>query len=195
MEHRAHVGRRLRHLGLGVASVSLLMAALLPAAALAAPGEHDTFRVDETYEEDLCGLPDMSTHLEIKGNVHFLSDGTIIDNTQLRVTWSNDDGDWVAATVEGMTKVTETDNGDGTVTAGEHFVRPVAVAALVGRTALHGSWSHCLRNSHRPRRPERSGRRLGHLERGLFRRRAAPAVRERLHALLPGGSERARLAL
>jgi hypothetical protein len=115
MQHRAYIGRRLRHLGLGVVSVSLLATALLPTAAIAAPGEHDTFRVDETYTEDVCGLSDTATHLEIKGNVHFLSGGTIIDNTQLRVTWTNDDGDWVTATVEGTTKVSATDNGDGTL--------------------------------------------------------------------------------
>ena len=97
-----------------VAVVCLLALAMAPAA-LAAKGTHEQVTIDDTSEEELCGIP-VTTHLVVTGPVNTTSGGRVTDNTRVRVTWTNDDGTWLANDISGQFRQTETDNGDGTVT-------------------------------------------------------------------------------
>jgi len=94
--------------------VPLLLASLVTIA-LAAPTAaarpfHDKFKVDETFEENLCGV-DVTTHLEINGN--FLGfDDRGVDLSMVKLTWTNADGDWLMNHVAGSSTFMEELNGD-----------------------------------------------------------------------------------
>lgn len=91
----------------------LLAAAVLllsAQAVLAAKPGHDRFVVDETIEEELCGI-DVTTHVQVKGNVLFMESG-IIDVSLVRLTWTNADGDWLQDFIAGPAFVTEVLDGD-----------------------------------------------------------------------------------
>ena len=83
--------------------------------ALGAKPIHEKFVVDETFEDNLCGI-EVTTRLLIKGNVLIRDDGTVLDTSLIRVRWTNADGDWVTNMVAGPFRFTTIENADGTVT-------------------------------------------------------------------------------
>jgi hypothetical protein len=95
-------------------SVPLTLATLLVLAtasiATAAKPVHDKFAVDETFSEELCGIQ-VTTHLLIKGNVLGFEDH-FVDHSQVRITWTNPDGDWLELFVAGAFFITEELSGD-----------------------------------------------------------------------------------
>lgn len=104
---------------------SILLAALLTlasiTAALAARPGHDRFTIDETFDEELCGI-DVTTRIQITGNVLFFEDH-LVDLSLVRVTWTNADGDWLQNFIAGPVVVTEQLDGDIlTVTIANHGV-------------------------------------------------------------------------
>ena len=78
--------------------------------AFAAKPIHEKFVVDETYEEELCGLS-VTTHDQTNGNV-LVFEGHLVDLSRVRVTWTNDDGDWLQLMIAGPVIITEEWNGD-----------------------------------------------------------------------------------
>lgn len=95
--------------------IPLLLATLLTLAsvssAFAARPFHEKAKIDETFTENLCGI-DVTTHLEINVNFLDFGDGHFVDVSQLRITWTNADGDWLSNFAAGQTNVTETLDGD-----------------------------------------------------------------------------------
>jgi hypothetical protein len=93
----------------------LLLATLLTLAtvssALAARPFHDKARVDETSTENLCGI-DVTQHLELNVNFLDFGDGHFVDASQLRITWTNAEGDWLSNFAAGQTNITESLDGD-----------------------------------------------------------------------------------
>ena len=96
------------------ASVPLALAMLLvlvtAQVVAAARPSHDTFAVDQTFSEELCGIP-VTTHLQIKGNVLRFEDH-ILDLSQATITWTNAAGDWLEYLATGAVFVTEELSGD-----------------------------------------------------------------------------------
>ena len=87
------------------------MVVLLTASfASAAKPIHEKFVIDETFTEDLCGI-EVTTHLEIKGNILFFED-RLIDLSLVRATWTNEDGDWLELFAAGPAFVQEQLDGD-----------------------------------------------------------------------------------
>jgi hypothetical protein len=93
---------------LALATIMALSAQL----ALGAAPVHDKFVVDETFPDNVCGI-DVTTHLEIKGNVLIFSDGArVIDASRIVITWTNAAGVWLENFVRGPGHITEELNGD-----------------------------------------------------------------------------------
>lgn len=96
--------------------VPLLFAALL-ALSVAAPAAaarpiHDKFTVDETITGDnLCEI-EVSTRVEVNGNVLVFDDGHVADVSLIRLTFTNADGDWLTNFVAGPVFITEQLDGD-----------------------------------------------------------------------------------
>jgi hypothetical protein len=92
----------------------LVLATLLTLAsatvALAARPFHDKFTIDETVNENVCGI-DVTTHIEVKVNGLGFDDH-FVDLSQFRITWTNADGDWLTNFGAGQTSITETLDGD-----------------------------------------------------------------------------------
>jgi hypothetical protein len=78
-----------------LAAFGLAAILAVPSAAigLAAAPDHESFKVDETFPENLCGL-DVTTHVVGTGNVLMFEDH-FVDLSVLHVTWTNIDGDWL----------------------------------------------------------------------------------------------------
>lgn len=94
-------------------AVGLLL--LSASAASAAKGSHEQLRIDDTFEEELCGI-DVTTHLVVSGPINVTSNGRLTDNTNVRLTHTNADGDWLRNNITGQFREVVTDNGDGTIT-------------------------------------------------------------------------------
>ena len=92
---------------LALATLLMLMSAQL---AFAAAPFHDKFVIDETFEENLCGI-DVTTHLQLKGNVLSFEDH-LLDVSRVTVTWSNAEGAWLQNFGAGAVMVSEQLNGD-----------------------------------------------------------------------------------
>ena len=92
-------------------ALGLLLALASVTTALAAPPTHEKVKIDETFSEELCGI-EVTTHLEINGNALFFPDGHLLDLSLVRITWTNDDGDWLTNFIAGPFSVTETLDGD-----------------------------------------------------------------------------------
>jgi hypothetical protein len=96
------------------AAVPLTLATLLILATAhivaAAKPVHDKFVVDETFSEELCGIQ-VTTHLLVRGNVLDFEDH-FVDLSQVMITWTNTDGDWLELFVAGAFFITEELSGD-----------------------------------------------------------------------------------
>jgi hypothetical protein len=96
-----------------VPSAALLAAlalALTAQLAMAAKPFHDKFTDEQTFSEELCGIP-VTTHVVFSGN--FLGfEGRFIDTSHVRVTWTNVDGDWLKLFAAGAAIGTEELVGD-----------------------------------------------------------------------------------
>jgi hypothetical protein len=92
---------------LALATLLLLMSAQL---ALAAAPFHDKFVLDDTFEENLCGI-DVTTHLQVRGNVISFEDH-LLDVSHVLVTWTNADGAWLQNFGAGPVTVSEQLDGD-----------------------------------------------------------------------------------
>lgn len=96
-------------------SVPLLLAALvtlaLAAPTAAARPEHEIFKIDETFPEELCGI-EVTTTVQGNGNVLIFPDGPFVDLSTLLITWTNDDGDWLTLFFAGPASFTESLDGD-----------------------------------------------------------------------------------
>lgn len=108
--------------------VAGLVLTLTAQSALAAKPIHDKFVIDETFTEELCGIT-VTTHVEVKGNVLIFED-RLVDLSLVRVTWTNDEGDWLQLFIAGPVVVTEEWNGD-----------------ILTQTAHHKGLHHRLRSS------------------------------------------------
>jgi hypothetical protein len=102
------------------ASVPLALATLLvlvsAQVAAAAKPFHDKFTEDVTFSENLCGISPttgipVTTHVQVRGNFLAFEDH-FVDLSQIRVTWTNADGDWLELFVAGRFFVTEELSGD-----------------------------------------------------------------------------------
>jgi hypothetical protein len=71
---------------------------------------HERFAVDATYAEELCGLT-VTTHDETNVNVLIFED-RLVDLSRVRITWTNDEGDWLELLIAGPVTITEEWNGD-----------------------------------------------------------------------------------
>ena len=78
--------------------------------ALGAKPIHEKFVVDETFEDNLCGI-EVVTRLQVKGNVLIFED-RIKDVSQIRLTWTNADGDWLENFIAGPAFIEEQLDGD-----------------------------------------------------------------------------------
>lgn len=90
--------------------LAIPVAALTVQVALAGGPMHDKFAVDATFQEELCGLT-VTTHDQTNGNVLIFED-RLVDLSRVRVTWTNDEGDWLELFIAGPVTVTEEWNGD-----------------------------------------------------------------------------------
>jgi hypothetical protein len=95
-----------------IASGALLMSA---SSVFAAKGSHEQVRVDDTFDEEVCGIA-VTTHVIVTGPVNTTSGDRVTDNTRVRVTWTNADGVWLRNDITGQFREVVTDNGDGTIT-------------------------------------------------------------------------------
>ncbi|MGH2356845.1 MAG: hypothetical protein ACRDGJ_02390 [Candidatus Limnocylindria bacterium] len=95
-------------LPLAAAALLTLLTAQL---AQAAKPIHDKFLVDETFPENVCGV-DVTTHVEVTGNVLIPADDPVMDLSLVRVTFTNPDGDWLELFAAGPGFITETLDGD-----------------------------------------------------------------------------------
>ena len=93
----------------------ILLATLLTLASvsttLAARPFHDQAKIDETFPENLCGI-DVMTHVELNLNIHEFADGHFVDNSLIRITWTNAEGVWLSNFAAGPASFTETLDGD-----------------------------------------------------------------------------------
>jgi hypothetical protein len=103
-----------------LAAFGLAAILAVPSAAigLAAAPDHESFKVDETFPENLCGL-DVTTHVVGTGNVLMFEDH-FVDLSVLHVTWTNIDGDWLTLFFAGPAAFTETLDGDILTVVGTH---------------------------------------------------------------------------
>jgi hypothetical protein len=84
--------------------LAALALALTAQLAMAAKPFHDKFTDEETFSEELCGIP-VTTHVEV--SVNFLGfEGRFIDASHVRVTWTNVDGDRLAGAAFGTEELT-----------------------------------------------------------------------------------------
>jgi hypothetical protein len=90
--------------------LALIVLALSVQVVLGARPVHEKFLEDETFEEELCGIT-VVTHVLVHGNVLIFEDH-IVDLSQVSVTWTNDDGDWLKNFIAGPVMVSEEWNGD-----------------------------------------------------------------------------------
>ncbi len=98
--------------------LALVIAALSAQAALGARPIHEKFVEDVTFEEELCGIP-VTTELHVKGNVLIFEDRTV-DLSVVRVTWTNEEGDWLELFIAGPVVITEEWNGDILTLTADH---------------------------------------------------------------------------
>src|SRR5687767_12919429 len=96
-------GALMRRVSVPLALATLLV--LVSAQIVAAAPVHDKFTVDETFREKLCGIR-VTTHVQIKGNVLGFEDH-FVDLSQISVTWTNRDGDWLELFATGAFFITE----------------------------------------------------------------------------------------
>lgn len=94
----------------------LLLATLLTMAsvstALAARPFHDKAKfVETTTGDNLCGIV-VTTHIELNVNFLDFGDGHFVDVSQVRITWTNAEGDWLSNFAAGQANFTETLDGD-----------------------------------------------------------------------------------
>ena len=78
--------------------------------ALAAKPIHEKFLIDETFDENLCGIA-VTTRLQVDVNALFFED-RVIDVSRVRLMWTNDAGDWLQNSIAGPVFNTETIDGD-----------------------------------------------------------------------------------
>jgi len=78
--------------------------------ALGAKPIHEKFVVDDTFEDNLCGI-EVVTRVQVKGNVLIFED-RITDVSQIRLTWTNADGDWLENFIAGPAFIEEQLDGD-----------------------------------------------------------------------------------
>ena len=78
--------------------------------ALGAKPSHEKFVIDETFQEELCGI-DVTTHVVVKVNALGFED-RFVDLSQVRITFTNEDGDWLQNFAAGRTVFTEQLDGD-----------------------------------------------------------------------------------
>lgn len=108
-----------------VTTVALLL--LTAQLALAAkPVFHEVAQIDEILDppEELCGDPDtpgtgipVTTHIQGTLNIMERSDGTFVDHSRFRITWTNAEGDWIVNDIAGQARFQPPiENPDGTVT-------------------------------------------------------------------------------
>jgi len=97
-----------------IAASTVLVLALVPSA-LAAKGTHEQVRIDDTFQDEVCGIP-VTTHVVVTGAINIASDGRVTDSTRVRLTWTNASGTWLRNDVAGPATQVVTDNGDGTIT-------------------------------------------------------------------------------
>jgi hypothetical protein len=90
--------------------LAFVVFALSAQVALGARPIHDKFVLDETFEEELCGIP-VTTEVHVKGNVLIFED-RIVDLSLVRVTWTNAEGDWLQDFIAGPVIITEELDGD-----------------------------------------------------------------------------------
>ena len=90
--------------------LAMAVAALSAQVTLGAKPIHDKFVVDELFTEELCGLT-VTTHDQTNGNV-LIFDDRLVDLSRVRVTWTNEDGDWLQLSIAGPVTITEEWNGD-----------------------------------------------------------------------------------
>jgi hypothetical protein len=102
-----------------VSVVPRVIRSLLPAAVVlcllaqpvaAARPTHDRFLVDETFQEELCGI-EVTTHLLVKGNVLVFEDH-LVDVSLVRLTHTNADGAWLENLIAGPVMIQEQLEGD-----------------------------------------------------------------------------------
>jgi hypothetical protein len=95
---------------LGAILLAALALALTAQLAMAAKPLHDKFTDEQTFTEELCGIP-VTTHVEF--SVNFLGfEGRFIDASHVRVTWTNVDGDRLELFAAGAAFGTEELVGD-----------------------------------------------------------------------------------
>lgn len=90
--------------------LAILLLLLTAQAVLGAKPVHDKYRFEETFTEDLCGIM-VTTHLEVKGNVLIFED-RFVDVSQVRLTWTNAEGDWLENFIAGPVFFSEQLDGD-----------------------------------------------------------------------------------
>jgi hypothetical protein len=96
-------------------TVAVILAAMALIAAVtpvsAAGPVHEKTKVDETATVDLCGI-EVEQRLQLNVNNLAFANGDFMDVTQVRITWTNADGDWLSNFVAGPFMVIETLDGD-----------------------------------------------------------------------------------
>lgn len=95
----------MRRLYPAIVLASLLLLTMVQVAVAAKPS-HERFTIDETFEDELCGIP-VTTHLVIKGHAVGFPDGHFVDHSRGSITWTNADGDWLTNSFAGPVTVTE----------------------------------------------------------------------------------------
>jgi len=105
----ARAGALMRRASVTTALATLLVVVTAQVVAAAKP-IHDTFTVDQTFSEELCGIP-VTTHLQVKGNV-LRFDDHLVDLSQGTITWTNAAGDWLEYLATGAVFVTEELSGE-----------------------------------------------------------------------------------
>ena len=90
--------------------LAMSLAALSAQVAFAGGPIHEKYRVDETYQAEVCGLT-VTERVQINGNV-LIFDDHVVDLSRVRVTWTNEDGDWLQLDVAGPVTVIDEWNGD-----------------------------------------------------------------------------------
>lgn len=112
--------------------IPLMLAGLLLLAtaqvALGAKPVHDKFVFEETFTEDLCGIP-VTTHIEVRGNFLGFEDRGL-DVSQVRITFTNTEGDWLENFI-----------------AGAAFFEEQLVGDILTLTARHAGVHERLRSS------------------------------------------------
>ncbi len=103
------------------ASLAVGLLVLMSATTLAArPVEHHVGYVDDTFDEELCGIA-VTTRVQAHENIFIYEDGRFVDRSQVTVTWTNEDGEWLTTSSAGTRTVGEVES-DGTLTITESHV-------------------------------------------------------------------------